>query len=171
MIKFNVIGYCGPIGSGKDYEASKLIENEKYVKVNFADDLLGDLYDSLKWKPSNHEEYEKFKKMQIHDNFNGRDLIKNYGETMKKLHGEDYWANRWYKKIYILMCRGHKNFVVSDVRFAMEFKCVQYFNGKVYFTRYESEKFFLDRESQSEKIAVELYDKNIKHLEDITNLY
>lgn len=171
MSKFSVIGYCGPIGSGKDYEASKLIENEKYVKVNFADALLGDLYDSLKWKPSDHEEYEKFKKMQIHDNFTGRDLIKNYGETMKKLHGEDYWTNRWYKKIYTLMSRGHKKFVVSDVRFAMEFKCVQYFNGKVYFTRYESEKFYLDRESQSEKIAVELYDKNIKHLEDITNLY
>jgi len=169
--KIKVIGYCGPIGSGKDYEANKLVENEKYVKVNFADALLEDLWSSLKWVPLAHEDYEKFKKMQINDSCNGRDLIKNYAETMKKLHSEDYWVKRWYKKIYTLMARGHKKFVVSDVRFEMEFKCVQYFDGKVYFTRYESEKFFLDRDSKTEKIAVELYDKNIQHLEDITNLF
>jgi hypothetical protein len=80
-------------------------------------------------------------------------------------------TNKWYKKIYTLMARGHKRFIVSDVRFEMEFKCVQHFNGKVYFTRYESDKFILDRQSNSEKIAVDLYDKNIQHLEDITNLY
>jgi len=166
-----MIGFCGPIGSGKDYEANKYIENQKFIQANFADALLEDLWASIKWVPLNHEDYENFKKMQINDNCIGRDLIKNYGETMKKLHGQDYWVNKWYKKIYTLMARGHKRFIVSDVRFEMEFKCVQHFNGKVYFTRYESDKFILDRQSNSEKIAVDLYDKNIQHLEDITNLY
>jgi hypothetical protein len=165
-----MIGYCGPIGSGKDYEAKKLIENEKFIKVNFTDPLLEDLWAMIKWVPSSHEEYEKFKIMNINDNQTGRDLIKIFGETMKTLHGENYWTTKWHKKIYSLICRGHKKFVVSDVRFQKEFEVIRNFNGKIFFTRYESEKFALNREAISEKIAISLYDKDIKHLEEITNL-
>jgi hypothetical protein len=165
-----MIGYCGPIGSGKGFEAKKIIENDKFIQVNFADPILEDLWASLKWVPLNDEDYENFKKMQINDNQNGRDLIKNFSETMKKLHGENYWLTKWHKKIYSLICKGYKRFVVSDVRFEREFSAIRNFNGKIFFTRYESEKFLLDRDSESEKIAVMLYDKNIQHLEEITNL-
>ena len=171
MSNVKVIGYCGPIGSGKDYEANKLILEDKFIKVNFADPLLEDLWASLKWVPLNHEDYEKFKVMQINDNCNGRDLIKNYGETMKKLHGEKYWINKWYKKVYSLMSKGYKKFVIADVRFKQDFEYIRQFSGKVFFTRFESEKFKLNREAESEKIAIALYDKNIQHLEEITNLF
>lgn len=165
-----MIGYCGPIGSGKDYEAKKLIDNDRFVQVNFADPLLEDLWALLKWVPLNHEDYENFKTMQINDNCTGRDLIKNFGETMKKLHGENYWLTKWHKKIYSLICKGYKRFVVSDVRFEKDFNAIRNFNGKIFFTRHESEKFYLNRNADSEKIAVMLYDKNIQHLEEITNL-
>lgn len=170
MSSIKVIGYCGPIGSGKDYEAKKLVEKEKYVQVNFADPLLEDLWSMLRWVPLTHEDYEKFKSMKINDNQTGRDLIKNFGETMKKLHGKDYWLLKWQKKIYSLMAKGHKKFVASDVRFEKDFYMIRNFNGKIFFTRHESEKFYINREAESEKIAVMLYDKDIKHLEEITNL-
>lgn len=165
-----MIGYCGPIGSGKGYEAKKLIENERYVQVNFADPLLEDLWALLKWVPLTDDDYEKFKTMQINDNQKGRDLIKNFGETMKVLHGQNYWLNKWHKKIYSLIAKGYKRFVISDVRFEKDFEAIRNFSGKIFFTRYESHKFFLDREAESEKISVMLYDKNIQHLEEITKL-
>ena len=171
MSKIKIIGYCGPIGSGKDYEANKLIVNDKFIKVSFADELLEDLWIMIKWKPKDHADYENFKSMKINDDCVGRDLIKNYGETMKKLHGEEYWLNKWHKKIYTLMARGHNKFVIPDVRFEKDFSYIKQLNGKIYFTRIESEKLFLDRHSESEKIAIDLYDKNIQHLEDITNLF
>jgi hypothetical protein len=165
-----MIGYCGPIGSGKGYEAKKLIDNEKFVQVNFADPLLEELWALLRWVPLHDEDYEKFKTMRINDNCIGRDLIKNFGETMKKLHGDNYWLTKWHKKIYSLICKGYKRFVVSDVRFEKDFEAIKAFNGKIFFTRYESEKFYLNREAESEKIAIMLYDKNIQHLEEITKL-
>jgi hypothetical protein len=165
-----MIGYCGPIGSGKGYEAKKLIDNDKFIQVNFADPLLEDLWALLKWVPLNDEDYEKFKTMRINDNCTGRDLIKNFGETMKKLHGDNYWLTKWHKKIYSVMAKGYKRFVISDVRFEKEFEAIKVFGGKIFFTRYESEKFYLNREVESEKIAVSLYDKNVQHLEEITNL-
>lgn len=166
-----VIGYCGPIGSGKDFEAKKLVEKEKYLQINFANPMLEDLWQMLKWYPKDHEEYEKFKIMKINDNQTGRDLMKNFGETMKILHGQDYWSIKWHKKVYLHIIKGYKNFVVSDVRFESDFKYIKNFDGKIFFTRYESEKFKLDRNSTSEKIAIDLYDKNIQHLEEVTNLY
>lgn len=171
MSSLKIIGYCGPIGSGKDFEAKKLVKNEKFIQVNFADPVLEDLWLMLKWSPSSHEDYEKFKITNIIDNQTGRDLIKNFAEMMRKLHGKDYWLIKWHKKIYSLASKGYKKFTVADVRFERDFEVIKNFNGKIFFTRHESDKFYINREAESEKIAITLYDKNIKHLEEVTNLF
>ena len=68
--------------------------------------------------------------MKINDNQTGRDLMKNFGETMKILHGQDYWSIKWHKKVYLHIIKWYKNFVVSDVRFESDFKYIKNFKKR-----------------------------------------
>ena len=106
-----VYGFVGPIGGGKTYQLNKLmnssIEEERvFISSDFSDGIRdtllkvfgeGGIIDPasefyMMWKdyqqtiilPTNNPHYI----------LRGRDLLKNIGEELKKLAGEDVWA-RW----------------------------------------------------------------------------
>ena len=96
-----IIGFCGVIGSGKDYNADKLVK-EGYVKVNFADVLKKIVFKMLKIE--NNFNYEVFKETYwnpVYKNLaslNGRDFLQ-VGNIMRNLVDENIWINAWEKEI------------------------------------------------------------------------
>jgi hypothetical protein len=105
-----VYGFVGPIGGGKTYQLNKLmsssIEEERvFISSDFSDgirDTLLKVFGDIGIIDPASEFYMKWKECKQGiilptDNrvyFRGRDLLKNIGEELKKLAGEDVWA-RW----------------------------------------------------------------------------
>jgi hypothetical protein len=119
-----LIGICGLKKSGKDTVASILsraLLPQRTVRIGFADALKEEVARSLGVTP----EYINANK----DNF--RLILQGWGtDFRRKLHGEDYWIQKWLSKV-AKWPDDVDNILVPDVRFANEYDVIKELNGTI----------------------------------------
>ena len=169
-----IIGFCGAIGSGKDYQSSLLVSQD-YTKIAFADPLRDLIWGLLKWKPKNDSEYSMFKETFFNSlpkkipSFSGRDVLENLGEGAKNLFGKTIWVDAWEN--VLLQHYTEKSiakFTVSDVRFKQEILRLLEYNSKIIFCNYKSSRYSLNKNSPSQTLAYTL-SLIFKDGDDVTN--
>lgn len=166
-----LICFIGCIGSGKDYQAKKLVK-KGYTQINFADSLREMAWDILGWTPANEEEYEAFKNYSIFLNpsffttpnrdsghmligsctaFTGRQFLQNLGSTLRK-RDSYFWVALWADKVYSNL---PQNAVCSDLRYSNELKaaCIFDITVKFIFCDYKSDRYNCTDTDKTEKLA------------------
>jgi dephospho-CoA kinase len=164
-----IIGFCGVIGSGKDYNADKHVR-EGYVKVNFADVLKKIVFKMLKIE--NNFNYEVFKETYwnpVYKNLtslNGRDFLQ-LGNIMRNVVDENIWINSWEKEV-----QKHDKIVTSDVRYNNEAKKIISLGGEIYFCNYKSNfKYNSKIKLESEQLSQSLLNKGFKDGDNLTEFF
>lgn len=154
-----IIGFCGAIGSGKDYQSSLFVQ-QGYTKIAFADPLRSLIWSLLKWEPRDDREYSMFKETFFNSlpkkipSFNGRDVLENLGEGAKNLFGKTIWVDAWEKILLQLYTEhGINRFTVSDVRFKQEILRLFEYDAKIIFCNYHSNRYTLNKNSPSQTLA------------------
>jgi hypothetical protein len=173
VVNCDLIGFAGVIGSGKDYNASRL-EGLHFTRVDFADAVRETLWLILGWKPKNQAEYEEFKttvvsfrlKFSLPKLLTGRELLINIGDGFRKNYGENYWVDIAERKIKLAISAG-KKIVVSDVRYSNEVKMLTDLGGKVFFANYKSERYNSTYKSDSEYMSQALLAKGFGDMDEI----
>lgn len=178
-----IIGFCGVVGSGKDYAAKELIKKDpRFVQVDFADKVREFAWTSLGWEPKSDEQYEAFKKsakisistpntydytvMGIYGKtISGRQYLINIGNGLRK-NNPKIWINFWLETI-----RSLDHVVVTDVRYPNEAEAIASIGGKIIFTNYKSVRYDDTIESESEHMAQQFILEDIKHYTDITHRF
>ena len=165
--KIMVVGFVGPLGSGKDYRASKLAKHG-YIKVALADSLRQSAWQILNWKPKNPEEYDLFKKSQIDiegfGKVDGRLFLQKLGEGLRE-YDEDFWIKKWKNAIENLTKQGYSKFCCTDIRYPNELEALKYFsNAETHciFCDYHSERYDADNKHISEQMAQDFIKKGYK---------
>ena len=159
----NIRGFVGVVGSGKDFNCQKLVDNENYVQINFADGLRDMAWKILNWKPKNQEEYDLFKKGQIIIPFfgrvDGRKFLQELGHAMRNVD-KDFWVKLWKRNVEDAISQGYNNICCSDVRYQNEIDMIKSYNWKadikITFCDYHSERYDCTNAHESEKMAQEL---------------
>lgn len=195
-----VYGFVGPIGGGKTYRLNKLmisslIEERVFISSDFSDgirDMLLKIFGDSGVIDTSSEFYARWKDCeqgiilptdnQNHIYFKGRDLLKNIGEELKKLAGDDVWA-RWTgndvsQKHFLIADQERQNtanVAFGSIRYSYEAETV--FNVakiirkdvKIIFCNYHDSKFNPDTHI-SEILAHQMILRGCKHGDDITEL-
>lgn len=180
--KKEIITFLGLKTSGKDYRSYPYITYGGYIKKAFADPLREVLWGIMGYTP---ESYAEFKKEELVVNKRKkilgfipsvkeikittiRKMLQNTGSVFKKLFGENYWTNLWYKDL--LETGGDNNIVVTDARFTYELKKILSLKKKGYRLRfvycmYEGANYdeLLADEHESEKLAQYMYTYREKY--------
>jgi hypothetical protein len=163
-----IVGFCGVIGSGKDYKAESYKKNG-YIHVNFADPLKEIIFKTLKINNiKDHNKYEMFKDnywnpiTKVFPSFTGRDILQ-LGNICRQILHEDIWVDAWEKSVKDL-----DKVVVSDIRYPNEAKKIISLGGEIYFCNYKSMKYNSKTKFESEKMSQELLNKNFSDGENIT---
>jgi len=147
--------FLGVIGSGKDYQCQKL-EEQGYVKVDFADGLRQFAWAILNWEPSNENEYEEFKRSPITmivgeengnqyiiddyiDLCNGREFLQNLGSRCRELD-PDFWISIWKDKVTQLIGDGY-SICCSDLRYENELVAAMDLGADIIFCNYKSDRY------------------------------
>lgn len=168
-------GFIGPMGGGKDYQANKLIEEEGYVKVAFADSLRDMAWKILSWKPANEEEYDRFKKGDIFLDsmagfINGRLFLQNLGETLRETD-KNFWVKELKKRLDILEINGYNKIVVTDIRHDNELEFIKSLSyksdNKIIFCNYKSDRYRVDDSHISEALAHKYLENGYKDGDEI----
>jgi hypothetical protein len=164
-----IIAFCGVIGSGKDYEANKYIQ-DGYKLINFADALKKILFKTLKIKNIDHQKYELFKDSHwnpvgMFPSVTGRDLLQ-LGNYARHIIDEDIWINAWEKSI-----QNESLIVTSDCRYLNEAKKIISLGGEIFFCNYKSLKYNSKTHFESEKLSQDLLKNNFQHGENITQYF
>lgn len=175
-----IIAFVGCIGSGKDFHATKLKEQNNFAHINFADAVRQSAWLSLGYTPANNTEYEKFKACtfkseDIDYSFTGRDFLIRIGNDMGRgFFGDTFWIDR--VKNFILSNTDKIGFCNSDTRYLNEvqalrdFASSQNFDLKFQFCNFKSDRYDKTVFSESEFLAQILTQKGIRDTEDITEL-
>ena len=195
-----VYGFVGPIGGGKTYQLNKLmnssIEEERvFISSDFSDGIRdtllkvfgeGGVIDPasefyMTWK--NYQQAIVLPTINLHYVcFNGRDLLKNIGEELKKLAGEDVWA-RWsgndVSKKYFSIADPERqntaNVAFGSIRYPYEAEMVFSVakimgkDVKIIFCNHNEAEFNPDTHS-SEILAHQMILRGCKDGDDITTL-
>lgn len=170
-----IYGFVGVQGAGKTYNANKLIQEEGFINVSFADCLRNMSWKILSWKPENAEQYDLFKKGLISiPNFgkiNGRKFLQVLGDSMRQVDAE-FWTKQWKKTVEDYISMGYNNICCDDVRYPNELLALFSYNWKaevkVEFVDYHSERYECDNKHISEKMSQTLLKMGYKHKDIIT---
>lgn len=159
----NITAYVGVQGSGKDYCCQRLVKEEGYFHLNFADEVRQITWLILGWEPENHEEYEKFKITELEFlgvKCFGRDILRRIGSGLRKRLGEDLWIQQWRIHFWNHVDNGLRNFCVSDLRYYNE---IEFFKSlahstedlkfKAIFCNFKSKRYAPYLDHDSEKMA------------------
>ncbi len=165
-----IVCFTGVIGSGKDYQAQKLIE-KGYTKIDFADALRREASEILEYDITKN--YEIFKKYAIPKHFvpsslfgleiTGREFLQWLGNKRRQ-EDKDYWCRKWEDEVLNTM----SPIVCSDLRYPNELKIASEFNLEIYFTNYKSNRYESDNPHQSERLAQRLLNDGFKHMQKLT---
>lgn len=119
MVKFFL---AGGDGSGKSTLASSLSLLFNIPVFSFGDCVRNDLvsnfgysFDELKKKPTPYYI---------------RNILRSHGQSMKKLHGNDFWVNK-----FKILHSGVDSYIVDDMRFKVEYDFARSVNGQVFFLK------------------------------------
>lgn len=129
-----IIAVTGIARSGKDTTADYLVQKYGYVRLAYADIMKSILCSTFNITPQELEAYknDKYSFLAVFNakqqmswqedvytplEVNFRNILENFGQSMKALFGEKVWSNLIVQKIKEL---NHDKIVVSDVRFHVE---------------------------------------------------
>jgi len=149
-----VFGFCGKIGTGKNYIAEQIFQKmmpEKQTAVlAFADQLKIDGIVKLG--------LERYKCFVEKDEFTRKSLQRIGTEEGRDVYGKDLWINYLREWIMVNAERGVKRFIISDVRFKNEFDLIaEEFNGiniRVNAPERNREKLIQEAKGDEEKLAL-----------------
>ena len=200
MKRGKVYAYVGVIGSGKSYQASKKIQESSaqgnpVISSDFSDGIRRVLLDIFGltdvgidvnstcyalWKKQTQRIAIPLGKSICFSPIDGRELLKNIGEGLKEIAGEDVWA-RWshdrvLKEVENLTEEEKEkcDIVFGSVRFPMEVKTVfsvaNRLNKEVQFIfcDYHSKNYSPNIEHISEGLAHDCISAGFKDGDDIT---
>lgn len=164
-----IYGFIGVMGSGKGYKCNKLVEEQDFIQIDFADCLRGMAWKMLDWTPKNPEEYDLFKKGKIklpyYGYINGRVMLQGLGSAMRDTD-KDFWAKQWKRTVENAISMGYKNICCSDIRYDNEVQMIKSFSGKaeikIEFCDYHSDRYDNTSKHESEKLAQDLLSKGYK---------
>jgi len=162
--QIKIVVYIGVMGSGKDYQAHKLITNQNYVKVAFADEVRKDLWKLIGWEPKTEQAYEDFKNHKFVNldgsTYTGRDLLQRYGTNIRREEDENVWARKTVQTLKKHIKSGLTKFVITDCRFENEVEYLKQFNIQnknidVEFRNcnYKSDRYDISSKHESEKFS------------------
>lgn len=170
-----IYGFVGVQGAGKTYNANKLIKEEGFINVSFADCLRNMTWKILDWKPKTDEEYDLFKKELISiPNFgkiDGRKFLQILGDSMRQVDSE-FWTKQWKKTVEDYISMGYNKICCDDVRYPNELLTLFSYNWKaevkVRFVDYHSERYNCKNKHISEKMSQMLLKMGYKTNDIIT---
>jgi len=166
-----IICLVGPRGSGKDFNANKLASMGA-KKLALADPVRDIAWMLLNWKPSNEEEYERFKIEKLNPNdpssVTGRQFLVNVGDGLRRQFGDDIWIDKLIEKIETTECEKN-SYVISDVRYANEIIKLsrKYSRLIIIFTNYKSERYEAVR-TPSEILSYELLQLGYEDMRSVS---
>ena len=149
-----VFGFCGKIGTGKNYIAEqifqKMMPHKQTAVLAFADQLKIDGIVKL-----GLERYKCFVKK---DEFTRKALQRIGTEEGRDIYGSELWVNYLREWILTHAERGTTRFIISDVRFKNEFDLIaNEFNGinvRVEAPERNKEKLLQEAEGDDEKLKI-----------------
>ena len=170
-----IYGFVGVQGAGKTYNANKLVQEEGFVNVSFADCLRNMAWKILNWTPENAEQYDLFKKGLIAiPNFgriDGRKFLQILGDSMRQVDSE-FWVKQWRNTVEDYISMGYDKICCDDIRYPNELLMLFSYNWKaevkVKFVDYHSERYDCNNEHISEKMAQTLLKMGYKADDIIT---
>ena len=115
------VGIMGKALHGKDSVAQVLVDEYRYERVGFADELKRDVAQLLRDEPGNApiddlDWINDCKRIPA-----VRTLLQAYGESQREIHGQDYWIERLFNYIYgHFPTPGFPRIVIPDVRYRNE---------------------------------------------------
>ena len=143
-----LIAYIGVIGSGKDYNSDKRIDEleesgENVKKIGFSDAVREATFKLFNINPANEKDYELFKKQKftmegycnsVYDLRRvqlgtGREMLQRVGtDVFRNMIDDDVWVNLWMKKVEESFFE-NDSIIVHDIRYENEtlFLSRQYF--------------------------------------------
>lgn len=128
---YNIFGFSGKIGSGKDYVSKKIFlpllkhhRCEKVLFLAFADCLKQQC--SLKYGSTYEKLYEKKDDVT-------RGHLQELADDIKKSYGQDAYVNALKMNIMVHHYRSDIDcFIITDVRFPQEMKMIKDLGGYVF---------------------------------------
>ena len=140
-----IIGLTGKLGSGKDTVADFLVENYRFTKVGFSDQMYAGieaLFDitheeALAYKINGEVSLETFENneyVQTDRFYTWREFLQRFGTEMgREVWGEDFWVEAFRHKYLLAQAAGEVNsYVVRDVRFNNEAKLITEYDGSTW---------------------------------------
>jgi len=128
-----VILINGKARSGKDFAAQILLKKlDKSVKLAFADSIKDILCNTLGITRSEFDDYKNnhYDLKYSDKSLTFRELIQNFGETMKEKFGNDFWARQLVDSINNPELSNSDYFIVSDFRFKIEYETLSKYLGQ-----------------------------------------
>ena len=201
MERGKIYSFVGPAGGGKSYAADEIIgkshyDGVPYISADFSDGIRSVILTTFTGNRDadidvNSEDYAEWKKGQqviylplsqrqyIYD---GRTIMKNLGEYLKEMIGNEIWANWTLNKVMRtyynmdLVSRGACNIVFGSLRFDVELqailKCAELTKKEVEirFCNYHNKKKSACQVEPhpSERLAQSLIKYDFKHGDIIT---
>lgn len=167
--KIFIRGFIGVVGSGKGYNCHKLIKEENYIQLDFADCLRDMAWKMLNWKPTTPQEYDDFKKGKVYignyGKINGRIFLQKLGSMMREID-KDFWVKEWLINLDKIVSMGYTKICISDVRYNNELEALKSLKWKsdvkINFCDYHSERYDNTLEHESEKLAQEYLRNGFK---------
>ena len=165
--------FIGVIGSGKSHYADLVAKQCRAKRLDFKDALIDMTYNLLNLPKS--FDYETFKSSEYINSTTGQKLLGRHflqflgTEIIRNQIDKDYWCKALVKKIKELP--EDTPVAIADCRFMNEIKCLlaeKGFDVEFYLTRFPSERFNLNSEHESEKLAKSLTNM-VEYIEDKTN--
>ena len=113
----NILGFCGPIGSGKD-EAANVAAEFGYDKIGFADHLK----EVCKFITGHDYTLRETKDSEVFPGVTGRRVLEVIGTEAMRTLNPNFWIDKVLEKRDIAIC---------DVRFQNEVEAIQKAGGVV----------------------------------------
>ena len=174
----NIKCFLGVIGSGKDFQANKLVQ-KGYTQVNFADELYIQVGKILGTDLEDRTDREYFKLVYP----DARHILQNYG-NLRREEEPEYWTSKWADSISEMPS---ENIVCSDVRFLNELEVILSLDQKVsdmvngvlqqwndvefIFCNYPSHRYDSYNEHSSEKLAQRILKDGYKDGDILSHEY
>lgn len=175
-----LVFYCGVIGSGKDYQSKKKVE-DRYIQLNFADPLRNIAWSIFKYTPEDDYNYELFKGCAISGwkfKVTGREVLQYLGEILKVEFSDPFiFAKLFVKKLEQYNSKEDVKIVCSDLRFIHEYYEVEKFveqnkdwKTTYIFCDYKSNRYTAYDQHSSEDLARYFIRCGLKDLDNIPKI-
>lgn len=112
-----VIALIGRQGSGKTFQANKLVNERKFMKLSFADPLREIAFNVIGMDfDEGMSKYAELKQTEIVNGLNFRNILENLGASVRKFD-KDFWARALVTKVN----NTQENIVIDDMRYPNEY--------------------------------------------------